>query len=277
MWAFSVGSPRFADERLASISVDSSANLLSENGFGIFVALWCGRIRERIEVNGQVQGVTFGFLSGELIVEPSCGRISNEGRLEVEAGRFKITQNESDQTKKDAAAGADVGFDIGKIFGLSRVAVAAGAHLSRTISKTEQKDGEYYQVYWRVADAGHNFWRVHGIGLNADGVLENRIIGGTPLCFIVSDSQDPIEISVSYRCDLRDLWFQRDEFAYFTTDARFERDQEERNRAAVAGRVVAIALNRRSGQSSLNSIGQIVTLARQKVRAEKNTLGASNG
>lgn len=269
MWTISTSSARFADEKLASLSVESPTNLLSDDSFSLLVALWCGRIRDRIDVDGAPQRFTFGFLAGEVVVQPNGGRISNEGRLEVEAGRFKIIQSETDQTKRDGAIGGQVGIDIGKWFGLAKAAADVGGHLNRTVSKTEQKDGEHYQVFWRVADAGHNFWRVFGIGLNSESVLENKIIGEDPLCRIIAEENHSVDVSVSFRCDLRDLWFQREDPSNSSKDLRFNKEQEERNRTAVATRVVAIALNRSAGEANIEHPDQSIVLARQKLRAER--------
>jgi hypothetical protein len=268
MWTISISSARFADEKLASLSVECPTNLVTDRDFGILVALWCGRIRDRININGGLHKFSFGFLAGEVVVEPSGGRISNESRLEVEAGRFKVVQSETDQTKNEGQLAAQLGFDIGKWFGLAKAAADVGGHLNRTVSKTEQKDGEYYQVFWRVADAGHNFWRVFGIGLNAESVLENKIMGEEPLCYIAVDGNQPIEVLVSFRCDLRDLWFQQEDLLQLTRDSRFSKEQDERNRHAIARRVVAIALNRTLNQSGRELTEQSVVLARQKIRLE---------
>jgi hypothetical protein len=270
MWSISTSSARFADEKLASLSVECPTNLLTHDGFGILVALWCGRIRDRINVDGGSQSFSFGFLAGEIVVEPSGGKISNEGRLEVEAGRFKIVQSESDETKKEGALGGQLGLDVGKWFGFAKAATDVGAHLNRTVSKSEQRDGEHYQVFWRVADAGHNFWRVFGIGLNSESVLENKIVGEHPLCYIVAEGDHSVEVSVSFRCDLRDLWFQREIENVVPKDPRFDKEQEERNRIAVCRRVIAIALNRSVSQSNIEVTDQTIVLARQKLRAEKH-------
>jgi hypothetical protein len=269
MWTISTPSARFADDKLASLSVECPRNLVTEQGFGLLVALWCGRIRDHIIVDGSPEKFSFGFLAGEVVVEPNGGRISNEGRLEVEAGRFKIIQSETDQTKKDGLIGAQFGFDIGKWFGLAKAAADLGGHLNRTVSKTEQRDGEYYQVFWRVADAGHNFWRVFGVGLNAESVLENKIIGDEPICHIAAEGSQQIEVSISFRCDLRDLWFQHEDPQSFGKDSRFSKEQEERNRTAIAHRVVAIALNRTLTQSPRELTEQSVVLARQRIRATR--------
>jgi hypothetical protein len=269
MWTISTSSTRFADEKLASLSVECPTNLLTEHGFGLLVALWCGRVRDRITVDDSTQKFSFGFLAGEVVVEPNIGRIMNEGRLEVEAGRFKIVESATDQTKKDGVMGAQLGFDIGKWFGLAKAAADLGGHLNRTVSKTEQRDGEYYQVFWRVADAGHNFWRVFGVGLNAESVLENKIMGDDPICHISSEGSHQIEVLVSFRCDLRDLWFQHDDPENRMKDSRFNKEQEERNRAAIARRVIAIGLNRTLSQLDREPNEQSVVLARQKIRAAK--------
>jgi hypothetical protein len=251
MWQVSISPAPFANEKLASLSIECPTNLLNDDGFGLLVALWCGQIRDQITVDGNPQQCTFGFLAGEVVVEPIGGRISNQGRLEVEAGRFKITQSETAQTKKDGSFGGQVGLDVGKLFSLAKAAAEVGGHLNRTVSKTEQKNGEHYQVFWRVADAGHNFWRIFGVGLNSENVLENKILGEDPLCYILAEGAGLVEVSVSLRCDLRDLWFDLNDKSYSPKDARFKKEQEEKNRIAIATRVVAMALNRRTREADI--------------------------
>src|SRR6185295_10119375 len=107
---------------------------------------------------------------------------------------------EKDESKKGGTIEGGLGAEIGKWLGIAKATASLGGHFNRTVSKTEQKDGEYYEVAWRIADAGHNFWRVFGTGLTADGVLENKIIGDEPLCFIAPDSSESVEVVVSFRC-----------------------------------------------------------------------------
>ena len=87
MWSISILPPRFADEKLASLSVESPSNMRGDDEFGIIVALWCGKIWDRIEVDGTEHPFCFGFFAGEIVVDTSAGRLSNQGRLEVEASR----------------------------------------------------------------------------------------------------------------------------------------------------------------------------------------------
>jgi hypothetical protein len=238
-----------------------------DDEFGILVGLWCNKVWDRIDLDGAKHPFCFGFLAGEIVVDLSSGGISNRGRLEVEAGRFRIVQTETDQSKKDGAMGGQLGIEVPKWLGFARGETELGGHLNRTVSKIVQREDEQYRVYWRVADAGFNFWRVFGVGLNEDNILENRIIGDEPLCTIVPDGAPEIKVTISFRCDLRDLWFRRESSPSVARDNRFDSQQEDRNRAAVATRIVAIALNRNASEIDANAPWGTVTLAVQKLKS----------
>jgi len=271
MWAVSILPPRSRDEKLASLSVECPRNMRTEDEFGLLVALWCGKVWNCIEADGIRHQFCFGFFAGEVVVETSAGRISNQGRLEVEAGRVKITAKETGESKTDTSVGGQIGFELPKWFGLGKGAADVGGHLNHTVSKIEQKDGEQYHIFWRVADAGINFWRVCGFGLNKENVLENKIIGDEPLCRIAGDREETIQVTVSFRCDLRDLWFQRASQATGPRDVRFDKEQDERNRAAVAGRVIAVALNRRAAAIDDGADFGTVILAKQKLKSVRTS------
>jgi hypothetical protein len=273
MWTIIPSQAVFADEKLASLSVECPTNMRNDEEFGILVALWCGKIWDRIRVNDVMQQFCFGFLAGEVSVETSAGRIANQGRLEVEACRFKVVQSETNQTKNDAAVGGQFGLEVPKWISFGKAAADLSGHLNRTVSKIEQREGEQYQVFWRVADAGFNFWRVFGVGLNRENVLENKILGDEPLCRVIADGADTIDVSIDFRCDLRDLWFEREMRPDAVRDLRFDKQQDDRNRAAVAARVVAIALKPLKDTDATASWGT-VTLARQKFRSARNKTAA---
>jgi len=239
----------------------------TDNEIGLLVALWCGKIWDRVQTDGASHQFCFGFLAGEVVVETSAGRISNQGRLEVEAGRFKISQTETDQSKANGSFGGQLGFELPKWLGFAKGAADVGGHLNRTVSKIEQKANEQYRVFWRVADAGFNFWRVFGVGLNEHNVLENKILGDEPLCHIITEGAEKVEVTVSFRCDLRDLWFRLENPGAGPLDPRFEKQQEERNRVAVASRIVAIALKRKTSEVDTSPGWGMVTLARQRLRS----------
>jgi hypothetical protein len=84
---------------------------------------------------------------------------------------------------------------------------------------------------------------------------------------IAADREIAIEVTVSFRCDLRDLWFQRASQAAGPRDVRFDKEQEERNRAAIAGRVIAVALNRRAAAIDDGAGFGTVILAWQKLKS----------
>jgi len=268
MWTITLSRPR--SNELASLSVECPHNLRAADQFGLLIAVWCQRVRDRIEVDGIVQPFSFGFLAGEVFVESTGGRISNQGRLSVEAARFKIVNTEVDQAKKGAAVEGKIAADLPKWLSFGRTGVELGGHLNRTVSKTEQKEGEQYRIFWRVADAGYNFWRIFGIGLNQENLLENKILGDEPLCYIEASDKNQIDVNVSFRCDLRDLWFQRETTPH-PIDRRFDNDQEEKNRTAVARRVIAVALNRKSTNADVKAGYGAVILAAQKLTSVRSS------
>jgi hypothetical protein len=279
MWKISVSPARFADENLASLSLECPTNLQSPDELGLLVALWCGRARDIVRVGNRRIPFNFGFYAGEILVEPTGAYIKNEGRLSVEVGRLKIVQSESDRSSKAGKLAGGASFDLSKLLGFGKISAEFGGVLDKVASRTEQVDGEYYQTYWRVADAGFNSWRVFGLGLNAENILEYKIIGDVPICFISpNEDETEIEVNISFRCDLRDLWVESEETKTLSTNLPAEIEQENRNRAAVAARVIARALNRHTAMVDLKSSEGLVVLARQKMRgAREMDDGAHNG
>jgi hypothetical protein len=79
-----------------------------------------------------------------------------------------------------------------------------------------------------------------------------------------------IDVTVQFRCDLRDLWFHREGTTSSSSDSRFDKRQDERNRVAVAARVVAVALNRNAAAIDANAGWGTVTLAKQTLRSTKS-------
>jgi hypothetical protein len=91
-----------------------------------------------------------------------------------------------------------------------------------------------------------------------------------PLCHILPELEsDAIEVLVTFRCSLKDLWFQRTNAIPIHTDPRFSQKQAELNRAAVVARIAAIAISRtaRSGGSG-TAEGDLI-LAKQTLRATR--------
>jgi hypothetical protein len=277
MWTVSIMSAQYADEKLASLSIESPANLHTSEGLGLLVGLWCGKLHDRIQTDEGVLQFAVGFQIGEVVVEPKGGQISNRGRLQTTGGHLKIVQSDVDQAKKHGAAGGQLGINLTKWIGsLAKADADLGGRLERTVSHTEQKNREYTQHYWRVADAGHNFWRVYGLGLNQENVLEHRIIGDEPLCHILPDlDSSSIEVTVTFRCSLKDLWFQRTSSVSGAADSRFDPNQSELNRAAVAARIAALAIGRAANISKSASIEDDIILARQTLKAAKKKRGTS--
>ncbi|WP_257195962.1 MULTISPECIES: hypothetical protein [unclassified Bradyrhizobium] len=179
-WDIQVGEPRFAVPRVASLQTVSPRNAHAPDTIGIFVSLWCGRDHVELGDDG-LDWLSYGFRVGEIQIDVKNGRISHEGRYKQEFFRQKVDQNSKDTTTKEGKAGAILGFDIGRMFGATKLGAELGGKLSAGSLVFEEKRGEYFQVIWRVADAGHNVWRLEGTGLNPEGVLENKIVGDEPL------------------------------------------------------------------------------------------------
>jgi hypothetical protein len=269
MWTVSITSTQFSDERLASLSIESPANLHTKEGLGLLVGLWCGRLHDEIQTEQGPLQFSVGFQVGEVVVEPDGGQISNLGRLQTTGGHLKVNQSEIDHAKREGVAGGQFGFNFSKWIGsLAKADVDVGGKIERTISQSEQKNREYIQHFWRVADAGHNFWRVYGLGLNQENVLEHKIIGDEPLCHILPELEsDAIEVLVTFRCSLKDLWFQRTNAIPIPTDPRFSQKQAELNRTAVVTRIAAIAISRTAKSEGSGIAEADLILAKQTLRA----------
>jgi hypothetical protein len=246
MWTVSITSTKFANEKLASLSVESPANLHTHEGLGLLVGLWCGRLHDRIPIEDGMLEFAVGFQVGDVIVEPKGAQISNRGRLQTTGGHIKVATSETDQSKKHGSTGGQLGINLSKWIGsFAKADINLGGQLDRTISQSEQKNREFVQKFWRVADAGHNFWRVYGLDLNQDNVLEHKIIGDEALCHILPEPKSSsIDIVVTFKCSLKHLWFQRTSAIPARVDIRFDQKQSEINRAAVAARIAALAISR---------------------------------
>ncbi|MEH2499151.1 hypothetical protein V1294_005630 [Bradyrhizobium sp. AZCC 1678] len=277
MWTVSILATQYADEKLASLSIESPTNLHTSEGLGLLVGLWCGRLHDRVQTDEGVLQFAVGFQIGEVVVEPKGGQISNRGRLQTTGGHLKVTQSEVDQAKRHGTVGGQLGVNFTKWIGsLAKADANVGGQVERTISQSEHKDREYIQHFWRVADAGHNYWRVYGLGLNQENVLEHKIIGDEPLCHILPELESTsIDVHVTFRCSLRDLWFQRTSTVPAPVDARFNQKQAEINRAAVAARIAALAISRTMNIGDSGVTEGDVILARQTLRAVRKTRGES--
>lgn len=277
MWTVSIMPAQHADEKLASISIESPTNLHTREGLGLLVGLWCGKLHDQIQMEDGILQFAVGFQVGDVVVEPVGGQISNRGRLQTTGGHLKIVQSETDHAKKHGAVGGQLGINLSKWIGsFAKADVKVGGQLERSISQTEQKNREYTQHYWRVADAGHNFWRVYGLGLNQENVLEHRIIGDEALCHVLPELEGAsIEVTVTFRCSLKDLWFQRTSVAPPSRDLRFDPRQSELNRSAVAARVAALAIGRAATIVKSTSAEDDIVLARQILRAVRKKRGTS--
>lgn len=276
-WNISVTAAEYADEKLASISIESPVNLHTSEGLGLLVGLWCGKLHDQVQTDYGPLGFSVGFQIGEVVVEPRGGQISNRGRLQTTGGQLKIAHSEMEESKKHGDVGAQLGISLPKwISSFSKVDAGVGGKLEKSTSHTEQKSAEFTQHFWRVADAGHNFWRVYGLRLNQENVLEHKIIGDEALCHILPElNSSRIEVTVTFRCALRDIWFQRTDSRAGPSDSRFDPKQAEVNRAAVAARIAALALGRAAHIGKAASGDGDVVLARQTLKAARKKQGAS--
>src|SRR5216683_6012075 len=137
MWTVSIMSAQYADEKLASLSIESPANLHTSEGLGLLVGLWCGKLHDRIQTDEGVLQFAVGFQIGEVVVEPKGGQISNRGRLQTTGGHLKIMQSDVDQAKKHGAAGGQLGINLTKWIGsLAKADADVGGRLERTVSHT---------------------------------------------------------------------------------------------------------------------------------------------
>src|SRR5262249_28517901 len=157
--------------------VESPSNSQTSDEIGVLVMLWCGRETLHVGHEKSAGKFTFGFTVGELEVAVTNGRISPENRFKQEFYKEKIDQNEKETSKREGKFGGLFGFDLSSFFSGAKFNIEGGASVSKGSIALEEKKGEYYRVYWRVADAGYKTWRCFGYGLNEDSVLENRILG----------------------------------------------------------------------------------------------------
>jgi hypothetical protein len=162
---------------------------------------------------------------------------------------------------------------MGKWLGL-KAEVKIGALLNKTVSNIEQKDGEYFRIVWRLADAGPNLWRVFGIGQNEEHVLENKVIGDKPLCHIIVDPEGgSVEVDITFRCDPAHLTFDFQEAIHPRRDLRFSKKEDLNNRVAVARCIVMRGLKREASKISHAGDGEPLALTRQKLRLVRRTIG----
>lgn len=249
MWTINVTPAEFTDENLASLAVEIPRNLQSLTELGLLVSLWCGRAHDSCQVDGITIPFSFAFQEGQVVVEVEGGRLQSAGRLQIEAGRIKIAKSEAREAKREGKLGGALNFDLGSFFGLfgKGTSVDASGHVDKTVAKSEHSDGQFTQILWRLVEAGHNFWRVSGILQNSDNVLEFKVFGDEPLCFILAEATE-ISIRVSYRCNPKDLWISIPVPAGAAKrDMRFDIDSDSRNRAAIIQRILGRALTRGSG------------------------------
>lgn len=273
-WEVEVEKPRFAIARLASLQIESPKNSRTQDEIGVLAALWCGRESIELAVSNERRKFSFGFTSGELQVSCKNGKISTANRFKQEIYKENIEQDEKGSAKREGKVGGVLGFKLPNFLSIGKVEGEVGGEISQGSAIIEQTKVQYQRPRWRVADAGHNIWKVYGFGLNKDNVLENKIIGDEVLCYVIpEDSRQDVSITVRYLCDLKDLWFKygAEEAAPRTID-----DDFNRNRELVASAIVAKALNRSSRRSEGMSGPRLVLLCQQRLVA-KRLSGDDNG
>jgi hypothetical protein len=267
-WKIQAEKPKFAISRLASLQAESPSNSQTDDEIGILVALWCGRENIQIDVEKTIHRFNVGFTVGELELSVKNGRISSQNRFTQEFYREKIDQNAKDTSTKEGKAGGFLGLDFSKFFSGAKFSIEGGAKIARGSVNLEEKKGNYYRVYWRVADAGYNHWKCFGHGLNEHSVLENKILGDEILCFIIPEKDnDNVEILVRYYCDLQDLWFEYEHDAGMLAKVS---EKSHRNREVVASAIVARALNNSSRRDEGISGRRLVLLCQQRIIAKRH-------
>ena len=268
-WKVQTEKPRFAISRLASLQVESPINSQTQEGLGVLVVLWCGRESIQVSVEAERRTFSFGFTVGELEVSIKNGRISAENRYKQEIYREKIDQNAKDTSTNEGKVGGAFGVDFSKFFLGAKVGAEAAGNISKGSAVIEEKKGEYYRVYWRVADAGYKYWKCFGFGLNEDNVLENKILGEDVLCYVLPDAQKKeVHILVKYVSDLKDLWFRYEPEAGSNSSPV---NDFHRNRELVASAIIAKALNRSSRRLEGTTRSRLVLLCQQRMVATRAT------
>jgi hypothetical protein len=271
VWSITSQDARRASVELASISVEIPENLRTLTDLGLLVGLWCQIAQKRIQVAGTSHRFRFGFLEGDVVVNLKGGRILNRDRLEVPESTIKIAKSEINQTKRRIGLLATLGLTL-KWLSLIGIKINGEAKAEGSIPKSLGQQGEQNNLVWRVVNADYDIWRVSGVALNDYNVLEHRIIGKEPLCYVTSDEVDArIDIQVSFLCNLQELWFKRNDETEVIRDPRFKDIDDERNRTAIATLIVAAALNREKSNIDLPHGEGMVVLASQKLHARRTS------
>jgi hypothetical protein len=276
MWSISIEPPKIADVKLASISIESPVNMRSSEDFGLLVGLWCQLAREPIHHGDTTHIFRFGFLEGEVVVDHTGGRILNRDRLEIIESAVKTAQSESNKTEKGYGLDAKIGL-AAKFLEFFNVGSGIEGQARKTISKSTEKNFERHELIWKVANSNYNVWYVSGIALNQDNVLQHRILGKEPLCYFTIDELSTtmdIRVQVSFRCDLRNLWLERDDETPITRDRRFNEANDERNRIAVSAIIIKGALNRHHFSNDHSYREGTIILATQDLYAARQSASA---
>ncbi|MFC1459345.1 hypothetical protein ACETIH_22095 [Microvirga arabica] len=268
-WMTASARPKFAVERIASVAAEVPTNVrTSEQGLGLLVGLWCGKDRIDLPLEADTHTLAFGFTTGEIVVDVKGGWISTKDRFKQESYRQKRDEKSTQTASRDQKGGVGVGLGISKIANILQLCIDAEAKTSRGLVSLEEIHGEYYHVIWRVADAGHNFWRVFGHGLNEDGVLEHKVLGDEVLCTVVPDPGcSRVDISVTFRCDIRDLWIKTEKISSQSgASSAVNQKVLEWNKQKISAAILNKALKRRSREIT-GSDESFLTLCMQKVTA----------
>jgi hypothetical protein len=254
-------------ERIASLQAESPINARSNNELGLLVSLWCGRDILEVPAHDAKQSYSFGFTAGEVQIDIKNGNISTTNRYKQEFYREKVDRSLVKKKGRKAKGGLSWSFGLSHFLPRSKISTEISA--ANEANELQTNKNEYWQVFWRVADHGIRTWRVYGAGLNEDNVLENRILGDEILCFVVPDeTASMVEITVSFRCDIRDLWFHPERPA--NRAKIFQKSVPiERNKEAVASVLLSKSLNRRSVGGESGADERFVTLCKQRLVLKK--------
>lgn len=200
------GKAENAFKELASVNIDIPQNAINDDSVGILVGLWCQKEEITAQMGQDKVSVNFGFHSGDLYIHSKNCRILNSGRFKETAYEEEVNKESKDSIQK--AAQIEGGIDVSSLLTfIPFLQSKFGGKMAKEQLSLESQSGKYYLTVWRCADAGRNFWRLHGIGLNEHHVLENKILGDEILCYVSPDNRDRyFIIEACFVVDLKNLW-----------------------------------------------------------------------
>jgi hypothetical protein len=132
-------------------------NARTRNEFGVLVSLWCGRDHLEVPVEKSKHSFSFGFTSGEVLIDVSNGSISPTNRYRQEFYREKIDRSLKKTKGRRAKGGISLNLGLANFLPGSKAVGEVGA--SHEANESQTNKNEYWRVLWRVADYGIRTWR----------------------------------------------------------------------------------------------------------------------